>query len=432
MSTAQTINEALARRVKETPNLVAIRYARLGLWDVTTWAQLGARVANLASGMAARGVKEGSVVGIIAESHPDWIAVHHAALSLGAAVLAVDPRRSAHDLTMDLKFATPTMVIAGDEEQYDKTIETGAGVETIVLIKTRGMRFLDHEVDLGNNPVTTMDHLGDQPAQPGQPVAAMQVDVQRIALHRGGQRLNHETVLGDAQRLVNTLGLSTRDRTFVQRNFADPVEYLSSVIAPLLTGHETAIGSGAGAAVMFQEMAQARPTALHIDQEWLARLQGDIGRRSSGLRGLKKLAVMRGWKAQAPSSSPKRPAMSSTRLMSWVMFVAGVVFLGVSRRVADWWRVVGLLGILAAIGLIAVLAGVTVRDPLKRRYGLQRMRAAFAADGVLAAESVSALGGLAVPLVDVSSVIATQRTSSTSSTPPMPSTSSSVPQRRQP
>ncbi len=407
---APTIGEALAQRVRQTPSGVAIRYARLGLWDVTTWAELGARVNNLAVGMAARGVNENSVVILIADSHPDWIAAHHAALSLGASVVAVDPRRTLDELTMELKFASPVMVIAGDEEQYDKTIETGAGVQTIVLIKTRGMRFLDHQVDLGKNPVITMGQLGEGSPQTStqsssQPSTSALSDGQRVALNRGGQRLSHETLLGEAQRLVNTLQLSTRDRTFVQRNFADPVEYLASVIAPLMTGHETSIGSGAGMAVMFQEMSQARPTALHVDQEWLARLQADIERRASGVKGLKKLAIARGWKPTAPSSAPKKPAVSMTRLLSWLLFVAGIVFLAVSRSTADWWRVVGLVGVLAAIAMVAVLAGLTVRDPLKRRYGLHRMRATFAADDVLRAEPVTVLGGLGVPLVDVSSII---------------------------
>jgi AMP-binding enzyme len=400
-----SISEALVQRVKESPNTVAIRYARLGLWDVTTWAQLGARVASLASGMAARGVTEGSVVGIISESHPDWIAAHHAALSLGASVLAVDPRRTADDLIIDLKFAVPVMVVAGDEEQYDKTIETGAGVQTIVLIKTRGMRFLDHHVDLGNNPVTTVARLGEQ-SSGAAAGSSTPTDGQRVALHRGGQRLSHETLLAEAQRLVNTLSLSAGDRTFVQRNFADPVEYLSSVIAPLLTGHETAIGSGAGTAVMFQEMAQARPTALHVDQEWLARLQADIARRAAAVKGLKRLAIARGWKPSAPSSAPRKPTISMIRVLSWVLVAAGIVFLVVSRSIADWWRLLGLIAVSAVVGLMALLVGVTVRDPLKRRYGLQRMRATFAADDVLRAEPVSVLGGLGVPLVDVSSVMA--------------------------
>jgi long-chain acyl-CoA synthetase len=398
---SSTVGAALEQRVQQTPKAVAMRYARLGLWDVTTWADLGARVASIAAGMAARGVTEGSVVAIIADNHPDWIAANHAAMSLGASVMAIDPACSLEQLAVELKSASPTMVIAGDEEQYDKTIEAGAGVRTVVLIKTRGMRYLDHQVDLGQNPVITMAQLVDAPS--GSEVKAFS-NSGAIAVKRGSQRLSHTALIEEAQRLIRTLNLSAADRTFSQRNFADPVEYAASVVAPLFTGHETAIGSGAGPSVMMQEMAQARPTALHVNRDWLTRVHGDIARRSAGVKGLKKLALNRGWKPSAPASLPRQPGLSSIRLLSWVIAVAIVIFLGVSTAMSGWLRFLGMIGVAALIGLVAVLAGVTIRDPLKRRYGLQRLRSTFAADDLLQAEPVKVLGALGIPLVDVSNL----------------------------
>ncbi len=411
-----SIPEALAAQVRANPSAVAIRFAHLGLWEPTTWSELSNRVTQLAGGLASRGVTSGSNVVIVAANHPDWIAVHHAAISLGATVSPVSPDAGVSHLADALRLggSAGSVVIAGDEEQYDKTIETGVGFSTLVVMNTRGMRYLDHQQSSGSGAsdvvearsnggaVITMANLASSVVPPSALLGGASP-----ALRRDGTTLSHATLLASAQRIISALSMTSKDRTYAQRNFSDPTEYLSAVLVPLLTGQETAIGSGAGPTVMFQELAQARPTALHVDGAWLTRLTGDIDRRSKAVKGLKRLALKQGWKPTAPASTPKNPSLSMTGIMGWVMVLAGIAFLAVSRSsLTDWWRFIGLIVLLVALAIGAVLAGLTVRNPLRRRYGLHRLRCAFASDGALQQSNTTTLGALGVPLVDVAGALA--------------------------
>ncbi len=57
---------------------------RGGKWSPLTWAQLVARVRNLAKALIARGVEPGARVLLVCENRPEWVIAHFAIMSAGA------------------------------------------------------------------------------------------------------------------------------------------------------------------------------------------------------------------------------------------------------------------------------------------------------------------------------------------------------------
>ncbi len=68
---------------------IALREKQGGLWRQWTWTELAEAVNGRAGALAVRGVKAGDVLAVIGDGRVDWLITEHAALSLGAAVLAL-------------------------------------------------------------------------------------------------------------------------------------------------------------------------------------------------------------------------------------------------------------------------------------------------------------------------------------------------------
>lgn len=87
-----TVPALLARRAELTPWAPAyfVQHKK-GAWEAITWSEAHERVVALAAGLAQRGLRPGSRVGILAATSLDWEIAQMATLECGAIVIGIDP-----------------------------------------------------------------------------------------------------------------------------------------------------------------------------------------------------------------------------------------------------------------------------------------------------------------------------------------------------
>lgn len=120
-------------RVTELGGAVAIRTAD-GAVELT-WADYGARVREIAAGLAATGVERGDTVGLMLTNRPEFHLVDAAVMHLGAVAFSVYNTNTAAQIAYLFTNAEPTVVIT--ESQFLSRVQeaaTGLGITQIVCI----------------------------------------------------------------------------------------------------------------------------------------------------------------------------------------------------------------------------------------------------------------------------------------------------------
>ncbi len=120
---ASSLPELLAARAIMSPDRVAWRQKRLGLWTETSWAQLEARAAAYAAGFANLGVEPGSRVAMIVGPGIEAAAAGLGLQGMGSVVVSLHPGRSAPELGALLADADVQIAIAEDAEQLATILE---------------------------------------------------------------------------------------------------------------------------------------------------------------------------------------------------------------------------------------------------------------------------------------------------------------------
>jgi long-chain acyl-CoA synthetase len=157
---ASTIPSLLVARARTRGARVAFRAKTLGVYRETTWAELAARVAAVAHGLATRfGVERGSAVAIIGDPCPEWTIADLAGQALGAVTYGIYPTSSPGEVRYLLQHGGARMVVVEDQEHLDKTLtvlDECPDVRGVVVIDTRALfmyasprvhRFADVEAD---------------------------------------------------------------------------------------------------------------------------------------------------------------------------------------------------------------------------------------------------------------------------------------------
>jgi long-chain acyl-CoA synthetase len=110
----------LSDRAIAEPDAVMLRVKRLGLWEEVTWADEARRVQALAEGLSALGLGAGDALGVIAEATPESLAVDFACQAIGARVTPINPYSALSDVRYLLDLSGCSLVVVGDLETLDR------------------------------------------------------------------------------------------------------------------------------------------------------------------------------------------------------------------------------------------------------------------------------------------------------------------------
>ncbi len=136
----------LLERAESRPDGVAIRNKQLGIWDVTTWAQLRDRTSMLAQGLSRRGIGKGAKLGVFGPNSTDMYLAYTAAHSLGASVVPIGTNTYGDGLRDLVHGADVEFVFAVEQQHIDALLECGQTcVREIIYINDRGMGTYEHQ-----------------------------------------------------------------------------------------------------------------------------------------------------------------------------------------------------------------------------------------------------------------------------------------------
>jgi long-chain acyl-CoA synthetase len=152
--TPDTLPKLLVARAQERGSATALREKDLGVWRSLAWNEYLARVRNAALGFLELGLERGDRVAILGDNRPEWLITELAAQSIGAIPMGVYQDSVASEVEFLIAFCGARLVMAEDQEQVDKILESRARlpqVRKVLFHDPRGLRKYDDPLlmDLG-------------------------------------------------------------------------------------------------------------------------------------------------------------------------------------------------------------------------------------------------------------------------------------------
>jgi len=132
----------LAERARETPDAIAFRSKRLGIYRSRTWRDYAALVERCARVLAGLGLAPGERVAIIGDACEEWMICDLAAQALGAVTYGIYPTASAAEVEYQLTDGGATIVVVENQEYVDKVLplaEASGALRWIVVIDDAAM-----------------------------------------------------------------------------------------------------------------------------------------------------------------------------------------------------------------------------------------------------------------------------------------------------
>ena len=141
-----TVASRIRGRALDTPDGVALREKRFGIWQQVTWRRYWEQVELAAHGLASLGVEPGDRVAIHSENRPEWLYADVATMALRAMTVGLYPTNPPAEVAYLLADSGAKVLVAEDQEQVDKALEVSGqlpGLERIVYVEPRGVRTYD-------------------------------------------------------------------------------------------------------------------------------------------------------------------------------------------------------------------------------------------------------------------------------------------------
>lgn len=139
----ETLPVLVRERAATTPDLVAMREKRYGIWQEITWGAYWEQVVLAAHGLLSLGVEVGDRVSIHSEDRPEWLILDMATVAVRGITVGLYPTNPAAEVQYLLSDSGARIHLAEDQEQADKVIEvidTLPGLAKVIHVEWRGFR----------------------------------------------------------------------------------------------------------------------------------------------------------------------------------------------------------------------------------------------------------------------------------------------------
>jgi len=143
----KTVPGLFLERVRKTPNEVAYRTKKRGIYKERTWSDLYQMVAGCAMGFIALGLKRGETLSLMGDPCEEYLICEWAAQTLGAIPFGIHPACSPTEFHYLLKDGNPCVFIAEDQESLDRIVPLlnhFPGLRQIIVVDTKGMFGTEH------------------------------------------------------------------------------------------------------------------------------------------------------------------------------------------------------------------------------------------------------------------------------------------------
>ncbi|RMF87684.1 MAG: long-chain fatty acid--CoA ligase [Nitrospirae bacterium] len=122
-----TLPEMFFSRADHFGGADCLQYREGDRYHPISWEQLARRVAAVAAGLVAHGVRPGDRVGLLSENRPEWALADLAILSAGAITVPLYPNATAPQVRHILAHSEACLCLCSTEEQLEKVVAAKEG-----------------------------------------------------------------------------------------------------------------------------------------------------------------------------------------------------------------------------------------------------------------------------------------------------------------
>lgn len=147
-----TLVSAVQARAAQSPDAVAMRAKRLGIWQDVTWGTYADHVSLVGHALLSLGIEPGDRVAIHSENRPEWLYADLGTNAVRGITVGLYPTNPAPEVAHVLTDCGARVLIAEDQEQVDKALLVEAqcpALEAIVYLDARGVASIDHPKLMG-------------------------------------------------------------------------------------------------------------------------------------------------------------------------------------------------------------------------------------------------------------------------------------------
>jgi long-chain acyl-CoA synthetase len=140
---AASIPAILAANVAAHGGEIILRKKDRGIWKAITWAELGARVHEVSSGLTKMGFRPGDVACVLAETRLEWAYIDLGVLAAAGISGGIQPDSDAEKVGQVLRDSRCRVLFVENEEQLDKALlirDRCPALQRIVIIDMKGLR----------------------------------------------------------------------------------------------------------------------------------------------------------------------------------------------------------------------------------------------------------------------------------------------------
>jgi long-chain acyl-CoA synthetase len=353
-------------RAHQTPDRVAVRSKRLGIWHEVTWAQFWSDVQRAAQELLQLGVAPGNRVAIVSENRYEWVVIDAATVAVRGATVGLDPLTDPAHVQAALSSTRATVVVAENSEQVDKVLAVADRLPDLVhlcYLDGRGVPTQPDQTgwnDVYDDPRLRPWHGASDQGADGvreRMDAAEPTDVVAVLPPAS------ELISADAARRIEAITRditpppSDTDLALPLVSLADGTTRVCSSWLSAATGVQLHMVESVS--TLRRDFREVQPTLLFAPAPVWERLAADIEQRMAGASRIKRWA----WRTWRPGGS--RPAGSLARASSR--------------------------------GDPSVIGRLVVHRPLRGRAGMRHLRHA-GYTGTLASEVLSFFAGMGIAL----------------------------------
>lgn len=147
-----TLVGTVRRRAVASPDGVAMRAKRLGIWRGITWADYADQVDLVGHALLALGIEAGDRVAIHSENRPEWLFADLGTNAVRGITVGLYPTNPAPEVAYLLADSGARILIAEDQEQIDKALLVESQcptLEHIIYLDPRGVATIDNPKLMG-------------------------------------------------------------------------------------------------------------------------------------------------------------------------------------------------------------------------------------------------------------------------------------------
>ncbi len=299
----------LLEREKRTPQAVAYRAKKLGIYKERTWSDLARMVSHGAMGLRSLGLMRGERLAVMGDPSEEYLICELAAQTLGAVPYGIYPTSSQKELRYLMEDGGASVFVAGNQEYVDRILPLLGELNQmrhVLVIDTKGTFMYDYSslvpfeklMDEGKKEITGKPEIFEAWVRDVKPS-----DSAFIAYTAGttgfpkGVLVSHGKHLASAYTLVDRYPVlsGVPHRTVVHLPLAHLMGRMTAITLPLLTGMVPHYGEGIED--LGQTIFETAPTVLLTVPRYLQRFSSLVMASLENTSPLKKFFYERAVKA---------------------------------------------------------------------------------------------------------------------------------------